>query len=140
MPTGKYSPKFRKSQRLRCQSPAVLDTSWNDGPGVQDFLALKMKSLCSVVTSVNINQSTLRHIAERTMLSYKTTSYRSEEINAFTLIFFHYSSHRIIPQILFKLPLIFFPVALRPNAGHGLLILRFLDHTQRHITVDRTPL
>ena len=34
-----------------------------------------------------------------------------------------------------------FPVALRPNAGHGLLIfLRFLDHTQRRTTVGRTPL
>ena len=33
------------------------------------------------------------------------------------------------------------PVALRPNAGHGLLILvMFLDHTQRHTTVGRTPL
>ena len=34
----------------------------------------------------------------------------------------------------------FFPVALRPNTGHGLLILRFLDHTQRRTTVGRTPL
>jgi len=35
-----------------------------------------------------------------------------------------------------------FSVALRPNAGHGLLILflRFLDHTQRRTTVGRTPL
>jgi len=32
---------------------------------------------------------------------------------------------------------IFFFVALRPNAGHGLLIL---DHTQRRTTVGRTPL
>jgi len=31
----------------------------------------------------------------------------------------------------------FFFVALRPNAGHGLLIL---DHTQRRTTVGRTPL
>jgi len=30
-------------------------------------------------------------------------------------------------------------VALRPNAGHG-LIHEVLDHTQRHITVGRTPL
>ena len=31
--------------------------------------------------------------------------------------------------------------ALRPNAGHGLLILEFfLDHTQRRTTVGRTPL
>ena len=93
MPTGKYSPKFRKSQRLRCQSPAGQDNSWNagpwnDGPGVQDFLTLKMKSLYSVETSVNINQSTRRHIAESTSLLCKTTSYKSEEINAFTLIFF----------------------------------------------------
>jgi len=35
----------------------------------------------------------------------------------------------------------FFAVALRPNAGHGLLILEvFLDHTQRRTTVGRTPL
>ena len=35
----------------------------------------------------------------------------------------------------------FFPVALRPDAVHGLLILDvFLDHTQRHTTVGRTPL
>ena len=34
----------------------------------------------------------------------------------------------------------FFPVALRPNAGHGLSFLRFLDHIQRRITVGRTPL
>jgi hypothetical protein len=27
-----------------------------------------------------------------------------------------------------------------PNAGHGLLILRFLDHTQRRTTVGKTPL
>ena len=33
-----------------------------------------------------------------------------------------------------------FPVDLRPNAGHGLPFLRFLDHTQRRITVGRTPL
>ena len=37
--------------------------------------------------------------------------------------------------------LFFFPVALRPNAGHGLLILEvFLDYTQRRTTVGRTPL
>jgi len=41
---------------------------------------------------------------------------------------------------LFEYETIFF-VALRPNAGHGLLILEvFLDHTQRRITVSRTPL
>ena len=35
----------------------------------------------------------------------------------------------------------FVVVALRPNAGHGLLILEvFLDHTQRRTTVGRTPL
>ena len=35
----------------------------------------------------------------------------------------------------------FFSVALRPNAGHGLLILEvFLDHTQRRSTVGRTRL
>ena len=35
----------------------------------------------------------------------------------------------------------FFAVALRPIAGHGLLILEvFLDHTQRRTTVGRTPL
>jgi hypothetical protein len=34
-----------------------------------------------------------------------------------------------------------FSVALRPNAGHGLLILEvFLDHTQRRTTVGKTPL
>jgi hypothetical protein len=33
----------------------------------------------------------------------------------------------------------FFFVALRPNAGHGLLILEVSDHTQR-TTVGRTPL
>jgi len=34
-----------------------------------------------------------------------------------------------------------FFMALRPSAGHGLLILEvFLDHTQRRITVGRTPL
>jgi hypothetical protein len=32
-------------------------------------------------------------------------------------------------------------MALRPNAGHGLLIPEvFLDHTQRRTTVGRTPL
>ena len=35
---------------------------------------------------------------------------------------------------------LFFSVALRPNMGHGLLILEFLDHTQRRTTVGRTPL
>ena len=35
----------------------------------------------------------------------------------------------------------FLAVALRPNAGHGLLILEvFLDRTQRRTTVGRTPL
>jgi len=35
----------------------------------------------------------------------------------------------------------FFAVALRPNAGHSLLILEvFLDHTQRRTTVGRNPL
>ena len=35
----------------------------------------------------------------------------------------------------------FFAVGLRPNGGHGLLILEvFLDHTQRRTTVGRTPL
>ena len=35
----------------------------------------------------------------------------------------------------------FFAVALRPNAGHGLLILEvFLDHAQRRTTIGRTPL
>ena len=32
------------------------------------------------------------------------------------------------------------PVALWPNAAHGLLILEVSNHTQRHITVGRTPL
>jgi hypothetical protein len=36
--------------------------------------------------------------------------------------------------------MIFFSVALRPNAGHGPLILEVLDHTQRRTTVGRTPL
>ena len=31
-------------------------------------------------------------------------------------------------------------MALRPNAGHASSFLRFLDHTQRRITVGRTPL
>jgi len=35
---------------------------------------------------------------------------------------------------------LFFVVALRPNAGHGLLILEFLDHTRRRTAVGRTPL
>jgi len=34
----------------------------------------------------------------------------------------------------------FFALALRPNAGHGLLILEVLDHTQRRNTVGGTPL
>jgi len=33
-----------------------------------------------------------------------------------------------------------FPVALRPNAGHGSSFLRFLDHIKRHTTVGRTSL
>jgi hypothetical protein len=37
--------------------------------------------------------------------------------------------------------LIFFFVALRPNAGHGLLIPEVSrSHTQRRTTVGRTPL
>jgi hypothetical protein len=32
----------------------------------------------------------------------------------------------------------FFSVALRPNAGHGLLIRDFLDHSQLRPTVGRT--
>ena len=35
---------------------------------------------------------------------------------------------------------IFFFVVLRSKAGHGLLILRILDHTQRRTTLGRTPL
>ena len=34
----------------------------------------------------------------------------------------------------------FFPVALWPNAGHGLSFLMFLEHTKRRTTVGRTPL
>jgi hypothetical protein len=34
----------------------------------------------------------------------------------------------------------FFFVELRSKAGHGLLILRFLDHTQRRTTLGRTHL
>ena len=34
----------------------------------------------------------------------------------------------------------FFSVALRPNVGHGLLILEVLYHTQWRTTVGRTPL
>jgi len=34
----------------------------------------------------------------------------------------------------------FFFVALRPNAGHGLLILEVLDHTQRRTAFGMTPL
>ena len=33
-----------------------------------------------------------------------------------------------------------FPVALRHNAGHSLLLLNFPDHTQRRTIVSRTPL
>jgi hypothetical protein len=41
----------------------------------------------------------------------------------------------------YKFVCVFFPaVALRPNAGHGLLILEVLDHTQQRNTVGRTPL
>jgi hypothetical protein len=36
--------------------------------------------------------------------------------------------------------LFYFFVVLRPNAGHGFLSWRFLDHTQWHTTVGRTPL
>jgi hypothetical protein len=59
--------------------------------------------------------------------------------------------HNLVPVVfcvafaLFLLPavgsnnLLF--VALRPNTGHGHLILEvFLDHTQRRTTVSRTPL
>jgi hypothetical protein len=52
------------------------------------LLTLKMKALFSVETPVNINHSTRRHIVQDTSLLYKTTSYRGEEINAFTLISF----------------------------------------------------
>ena len=34
----------------------------------------------------------------------------------------------------------FFPVALQPNASHGLIFEVFVDHTQRRTTVGRTPL
>jgi len=34
----------------------------------------------------------------------------------------------------------FFLVALRPNAGYGLLIREVLDHTRRRTAVGRTPL
>jgi hypothetical protein len=36
--------------------------------------------------------------------------------------------------------LFFHPVALRPNAGHNLIIVEFLNHIQRRPTVGRTPL
>ena len=35
---------------------------------------------------------------------------------------------------------VFFSVALRPNAAMAFSFLRFLDHTQRRTTVGRTPL
>ena len=47
---------------------------------------------------------------------------------------------RIGPTWLLLLEFLFFAVALRPNACHGHLILEFLDHTQRRITVGMTPL
>ena len=53
----------------------------------------------------------------------------------------HESVHRdTIMKVTNKMYFFFFAVTLRPNAGHGLLILRFLDHTQRRTTVGRTPL
>ena len=52
------------------------------------LLTLKVKALFSVEMPVNINQSTRRHIAEDTSPVYSTTSYRDQEIMAFTLISF----------------------------------------------------
>jgi hypothetical protein len=46
----------------------------------------------------------------------------------------------IVLFILSCLILFFVPVALRPNAVYGLIILRFLDHPQRRTIVDRTPM
>jgi len=46
-----------------------------------------------------------------------------------------------LPLLFPDTRLFFFAVALRPNAGHGPLILEvFLDHTQRRTLVGRTPL
>jgi len=59
-------------------------------------------------------------------------------------IFFNFIFHLLL--FAFECLLINFirqsppPVALRPNADHDLLILRFLDYTQRRITVGRTSL
>ena len=47
----------------------------------------------------------------------------------------------ILEAVVYIYIYFFFAVSLRPNAGHGLLILEvFLDHTQRLTTVGRTPL
>ena len=46
----------------------------------------------------------------------------------------------VTPIQITILKLHFSPVALRPNAGQGLLILGFLDDTHRRITVGRTSL
>jgi len=43
-------------------------------------------------------------------------------------------------MLIFITYYLFSPMALRPNAGHDLLILKFLDHTQRRITFGRTSL
>jgi hypothetical protein len=47
----------------------------------------------------------------------------------------------LITVMVIRKWLLFFAVAQRPNAGHGLLILEvFLDHTQLRTTVGRTPM
>jgi len=58
-----------------------------------------------------------------------------------------YSTSIVLDFILFIITIIiiyfffFFAVALRPNAGHGLLILDVSrSHTQGSTTVGRTPL
>ena len=48
--------------------------------------------------------------------------------------FSHALAFRVLSLIFF------FPVALRPNVVHGLLILEVLDHTRWRTTVSRTPL
>ena len=46
----------------------------------------------------------------------------------------------VLTDVTFNSIIFFFPVALRPNAGQSSSFLRFLDHTQRRLTVGRTPL
>jgi hypothetical protein len=53
---------------------------------------------------------------------------------------YYTSTHRDAEEYASRRKKLFASLALQPNAGYGLLVSRFRDHTQRRATIGRTSL